>query len=149
MPKHNDVCRWNYKDTDGLFEPYWCKSRIAIYDEDLQRWFDTFWGSVSERFSFGDDNIKFEKHILGNLNDYKPCKIYDFDYYDEKDLLNLSHSNKSGLYYLRIGAVKSVDKIKAVLQVNLEKAEAKKQSLEYEIKRIKEKLQDVTPNTWI
>lgn len=149
MPKHNDICRWSYKDTKGMLDPYWCKSRIAIYNTDKKRWFDSYWGSSSVRFSFTDDDVNFEKTIIANLDEYDTCDRDEFDYYDEKDTLDLSHSNNNRLYYLRIGAVKSVEKIKSVLQANLEKAEGEMSSMKYRIERLKEKLQNVTSDTWI
>lgn len=148
MPKHNDVCRWKYKDTKGNFA-YWCKSKIAIYNAKKQRWFDTYWGSTSDRFSFCDADSAFEKNIVANLDEYEKCSSYDLDYYDETDTLNLSHANNRGVYYLRIGAVKSVDKIRSALQSQLEEAQAKKLSAEYEIERISKKLENVTLDTWI
>lgn len=143
--KDNDVCRWQYKNTGGMFEPYWCKSQIAVFKAGT--WFDTFWSNELDRFPLPAKNI--EIRYLGNLDDFKPCKSYDFDYYDDKDCLDLSHSNNSGQYYARKDAVKSVDKIRAVLENNLRDAESKKQNAEYEIQRIKEKLENVTPDTWI
>lgn len=143
--KDNDVCRWSYKDTTGSSVPYWCRSQIAVFKAGT--WFDTYWSSNPDRKGLPVENI--EIRYLGNLDDFKPCKSYDFDYYDDKDCLNLSHRNNSGEYYIRKDAVKSVDKIRAVLENNLWNAESKKQNAEYEIQRIKEKLENVTPDTWI
>lgn len=149
MPKQNDVCMWYYKDTTNRFEPYHCKSRIAIYNEDKQKWFDTFW-SGADNFAFPDGDECIETKYLGNLDDYRACSHYEFDYYDSKDCLDITHKNMSrGGFYIRKDAVKSVDKIRKVLERQLEDAEYKKRSADYEIERIKEKLQNVTPDTWI
>jgi hypothetical protein len=143
--KENDVCRWSYKDTTGKFEPYWCKSKIAVFKGDC--WRDTFWSSSADNAVLPENEVEIE--YLGNLDDYKSCNRYDFDYYADKDCLNLSHSNNSGQYYIRKDAAKSVDKIRVTLLRELCKAEEKKQSAEWDIQRITEKLKNVTPDAWI
>ena len=149
MPKQNDVCEWYYKDTNKKSEPYWCKSCIAIYNEEKQKWVDTYW-SGCDNFGFPDNDPSIEINYLGNLDDYRACKSYDFDYYDLKDCLDITHKNMSrGGFYVRKDAVKSMDKIRKVLERQLEDAEYKKRSAEWDIERIKQKLQNVTPDTWI
>lgn len=106
-----DVFRWHYETTEGMHSPYWCKSQIAVCktNGDLVRLEDTYWGG------FGSDNHNLFREIgninvelIGNLHDFEPCKRWDLEYYDPKDILDISHSNVGERLYLRKGAKKCV-----------------------------------------
>jgi hypothetical protein len=145
MPKKNDVCKWSFKKSVSYLD-YWCKSQIAIYDGE--KWKDTYWGfdSTSNATVYPD---RVEMQHLGNLDDYTACHEYDFDYYADSDCLNISHANLSRGHYLRKDAVKSVEKIRKVLESHLKSEESKMRQAQLRIESIKNKLSNVTVDSWI
>ena len=144
--KEGDVFSWSYKETDyNSSTQYWCCSREGVVASNGIL-YDTFWGiginGNGRRFQLEDLESEIDVKFLANLNDYEPCKKEDRAYYDDKDFLDLSNSNNSGKYYLRKGAVKSLDKMRKILQRNVKDAERKlvraKQDLEWEKRNLEE-----------
>lgn len=123
---NQDVYKWYYKDDyiANKSEPYWCCSQIAIFNGRYL--VDTFWGGSDNRY-FKPENLedKIEVVYLGNLLDFKPANESDQAMYDDKDFLNLNHSNSSrGNCYLRKGAVKSKEKMHKIIKRNAAKLKA-------------------------
>lgn len=144
--KDGDVIRWSYKSTAGMFEPYWCKSQFAIFKNGEFR--DTYWYSLPDQHILILDHIEFR--YLGNINDYRLTPgSYELDYYDDADILNLSHSNSAREFYVKKDAKKSVQKIRRKLEEELKKKRSSIDALNYDIESIKKKLENVTENTWI
>jgi len=143
--KDGDVIRWWYKDTQGMFDPYWCKSQIAIFADG--GFTDTYWSYTSDRQ--GVHLPACEYIYLGNLNDYRPLAEYERVYYNDSDLLDLSHPNNSRNLYVKKTASKSVVAIEKALKDKLKEAQDKLKSSLWEVKRIEEKLQNVTADTYI
>jgi len=143
--KEGDVFSWWYKEVDyNSSTQYWCCSQIGIVQENGIL-YDTYWGyAVNDGRSFSLNSVgeKIEVEFIANLNDYNPCQKEDQCYYNDEDFLNLSNSNNSGKYYLRKGAVKSLDKMRKILQRNVKDAERKlvraKQNLEWEKRNLEE-----------
>ena len=129
--KDQDVYIWSYKSTEGMFEPYHCKSRIGIFSESNNALRDTFWGNLGNNgkwFSLEECKDLIDLKYLGNLNDYTPARETDQAMYDDKDFLNLNHSNRSkGNCYVRKGAVKSKEKMVKIIKRN-----ARQKKREYE-----------------
>lgn len=126
--KNQDVYRWSYKNTEDMFEPYHCKSRIGIYKAERDVLADTFWsGSYHNNrcFSMKECEELLDLTYLGNLGDFESAREYDQAMYDDKDFLNLNHSNSSrGNCYLRKGAVKSKEKMHKIIKRNAAKLKA-------------------------
>lgn len=106
--KKGDIFSWRYKDSAkrGQFA-YWCKSQIAEYDGSYL--YDTFWGNDHTEKSwlpnYPDD---IELTFIANREDLIPLREYDKMYYDEKDVVDLTHSNSFGnQIFLRKGAKRS------------------------------------------
>ena len=145
MPKKNDVCKWSFKKSSSGLD-YWCKSQIAIYDGE--EWKDTYCGSDStNNATVYPDRVEMQH--LGNLDDFIACHEDDFDYYADSDCLDISHANLSKGHYIRKDAVKSVEKIRKVLESHLESEESKMRQAQLRVESIKYKLSNVTVNTWI
>lgn len=150
--KEGDVFSWWYKEVDhNSSTQYWCCSQTGIVQND-GRLYDTYWGygaNDGRSFSLTSVGDKIEVKFVANLNDYNPCRKEDQCYYNDEDFLNLSNSNNSGKYYLRKGAVKSLDKMRKILQRNVKDAERKlikaKQDLEWE----KRKLSELTIDSYV
>lgn len=140
-----DLIRWWYRDTKGMFEPYWCKSQFAIYENSRFR--DTYWHSNSDRWCLPLKDCEWE--YLGNLNSFRIVSPYELAYYDEADRLDISHPNAQGMTYVRKSAKKSVGAISQALKQQLDEAQAKLRSAQWEIERIEEKLQNVTTETYL
>lgn len=126
--KNQDVYRWSYKNTEGMFEPYHCKSRIGVYSEKDNMLRDTFWGTLSSNgkwFSVKECEELLDLTYLGNLDDFEPASEYDQAMYNDKDFLNLNHSNSSrNNTYVRKGAIKSKEKMQKIIKRNAAKLKA-------------------------
>lgn len=142
--KNQDVYRWSYKNTEGMFEPYHCKSRIGIYRDEKNVLADTFWsGSYHNNrcFSMKECEELIDLTYLGNLDDFESASKSDQAMYDDKDFLNLNHSNSSrGNCYLRKGAVKSKEKMHKIIKRNAAKLkedyEYAKRAYQWEIAKL-------------
>lgn len=142
--KNLDVYRWSYKNTEGMFEPYHCKSRIGIFSEDSNSLKDTFWGNLGSNgrwFSLEECEHLIDLEYLGNLDDYTPARESDQAMYDDKDFLNLNHSNNyKDNCYLRKGATKSKEKMHKIVKRNAAKLkvdyEYAKKAYQWEINKL-------------
>lgn len=141
-----DVYRWSWSESEynkrkDLANLYWCESQIAIVRGDYLE--DTFWSGGEHSRCFPKENINEVLNLtyLGNINDYTPCREEDQAMYDDKDFLNLSHANNCGEYHLKIGAVKSKEKMIKVTKRNAlklrYKVESAKRALEWELDKLK------------
>lgn len=149
--KVNDVFRWSYKDTMDMFEPYHCKSRIMIFNGDIL--FDTFWGNRTHNnrwFTPEEAEEILQLDYLGNLDEFESCREYDQAMYDDKDFMNLNHSNSSrNNYYLRKGATKSLEKMKKVLKRNILDVEAVYRSSKWDYERELKALEELTEDSYV
>lgn len=113
---NGDVYTWSYKNVENMFEPYHCRSCIGIVRGlSLE---DTFWGDSDYKNTFSQSDCfkLLDLVYLGNINDYIPCAGYERSWYDDKDLLDLSHSNCKDQFYRKKDAVKSKEKMLKVLK---------------------------------
>lgn len=93
-----DVYRWSYKPgKGGDFDPYWCKSRIAIVSNG--RLEDTYW--ISDRYVVPLDSVTLE--FVCNLADLEPTTPDAYDRYEPEHVVDLRHPN-GGAIYIRKGA---------------------------------------------
>ena len=149
--KKNDVFRWYYKDTSDRFEPYHCKSRIMMYNGEI--FYDTFWGNQAHRntwFTPEEVDTLLELQHLGNLDEFEGCSQYEQAMYDDKDFMNLNHSNSSrDNYYLRKGATKSLDKMKKVLKRNILDVESVYQNAKWDYERELKALEELTVDSYV
>lgn len=145
--KVGDYFRWYYKDTKGMFEPYHCKSNLCKFTDKFQKsgeLRDLFW-SMGDDSNYGHlklDNL--ELTFLGNINDYVEIREYEMAYYDDSDLMDISHSNHSkncgGVFFVRKNAVHSKSKIKESIDRKLEDAKYKLKSAQHDIDYLQKKL---------
>jgi hypothetical protein len=141
--KEGDYFKWYYKTTKGMLEPYWCKSRMCKYNSRGEMK-DLFW-SMGDSYDHGClalDEVSLT--FLGNINDYYETTEHDMKYYDDRDLLDISHSNHSknwgGVFFVRRDAVYSKVKIKEMLDKEMEEAQYKKISAQRDIERLDSKI---------
>ena len=152
--KEGDVFSWYYKDIDpNSSTQYWCCSQTGVVASN-EVMYDTFWGiGINEngrRFILEDVDSKIEISLIANLNDYESCRKEDRCYYDDKDFLDLSNSNNGNRYfYLRKGAVKSLDKMRKVLERNVKDAEYKLKSAQQNLEWEKSKLAELTLASYV
>lgn len=147
------VFSWSYKEVDhNNSMQYWCCSQTGVVASNGVM-YDTFWGvginSEGRRFNLEDLGSKIEVKYIANLNDYELSRKEDQCYYDDKDLLNLSNSNNRGIYYLRKGAVKSLDKMKKILERNVKDAEQKLKSAQNSLEWEKRQLEELTIDSYV
>ena len=152
--KEGDVFSWSYKETDyNSSTQYWCCSRTGVVASNGLM-YDTFWGiGINDNgrvFVQEDVDSKIDVTLLANLNDYEFCKKEDRAYYDDKDFLDLSNSNNGNrFFYLRKGAVKSLDKMRKILERNIKDAEYKLTSAQHNLEWEKRKLEDLTLDSYV
>lgn len=146
--RENDIFRWSYKDRISIGKShtdlYWCKSRIFIFRNG--HFVDTYWHGSGDNSTFSMERIEkdIDLEYLGNFDELERTDEWNQDYYEEKDIVNLNHPNsRKGNVYLRKGAQKSRDKMLEVATYNLEKAESKLRSAEWDVQRSKEKLAEL------
>ena len=150
--KEGDVFSWWYKEVDhNSSTQYWCCSQTGIVQSN-GRLYDTYWGyGINDGRSFSLNSVgeKIEVKFVANLNEYNLCRKEDQCFYNDEDFLNLSNSNNYGVYYLREGAVKSLDKMRKILQRNIKDVEREleiaRQNLEWE----KQKLEGLTVDSYV
>lgn len=122
-----DIFRWHWKD--GFDFSTWCCSPFAKVEGDgVLR--DMFWsGSDNKTLSLDVVDLEF----LGNLSDYKEVHPFELLYYDNKDYIDLRHSNNShGPCLLKKGAKKSKEAMAEELERRLENCQ---RNLDFEQRR--------------
>lgn len=145
--KQGDVFRWSWKEAIAnkrrescASTVYWCMSRICIAnDKGVLK--DTYWHSGS---SYNDvvDPDKCELRFLGNLSDYEHVDKYMLSYYADEDIMDISHCNNtcSG-FYLKKGAKKSLEKIRAIIQQKIDEKLSDIRSAQYDVERLQKELE--------
>lgn len=124
--REGDIYRWRYREEgdDRQYGRYHCCSCIAIVDKH-GRLHDTYWGQASEGRFFTEANLpQLELTRLGNLSELDRAEPYQADYYDDADIVDISHANSSrGNFYLRKGAKRSAAKMLMAARCRLERSE--------------------------
>ena len=133
MIKKDDIFTWSFTDEylkAHKHEPYWCKSRIAVFNGTYL--LDTFWQSTDSSIL---NECDVELNFVANFDDLVEAKPSDRTYYLDSDCVDLGHSNNSseGNFYLRKGAVKNVDKMERILKRSKSHIE---KSIEYQLRTI-------------
>lgn len=124
--KEGDFYRWSFKEEytkgksyEGL---YWCKSQIAYFDGKYLK--DTYWSTGSSNYEI--DLLKVNLVFIGNIFDYEKISEYEKQYYDPKDILDVSHPNNriSNSLFVRKGASRSKEVILVKLQEQIDKEQS-------------------------
>jgi len=127
-----DIYHWHYKN-DADYLSYWCCSRIGVVRNGML--VDTFWhGSDNKSWPIEEALEKLELTYIGNFNDLEKAPEWYADYYDAADCINLNHSNStSGNFYIRKGAKRSAEKIRASINAKIEERKRDIKSAEWAI----------------
>ena len=139
-----DIYRWKYNeatlktkdDGNNGGTTYWCVSQIGIWREDRGYLEDTYWGSNSNHtFNQTDIDAKLILTFIANINDLEAVSgRYVFNNYDDKDCINITHANMmSGGFYIKKGALPSIDKKRRVLEAHIQYTEGRVKSMNYDI----------------
>lgn len=146
--KHGDIFRWRYKDEKlehlGPWRRYHCKSQIAVAKGGLL--IDTYWGgsaSDSTHWTYAEAERQLNLTLLGNFADLDKRPEYHAAYYDAADIVDINHPNSSrGNFYVRKGAQRSRDKMRAVLAERIADAERDIASAQSRLDRHRQALSD-------
>lgn len=134
-----DIYRWSWNDKTLKNKAieiqagtlYWCCSRIGVVKDGFL--IDTYWGAGSQYdkvFNASECEEKLTLQLIANFSDLKSAQPTDRAYYLDNDCIDLNHSNSSrGNFYIRKDAVKSIDKMRLILN-------RKKLNLERKLKQI-------------
>lgn len=147
--KLNDVYRFRYNEDElkrSSRDLNWCFDGQLIVKEDNDGLYleDTYWTTNSRCFTLEEALKKGTLEYICNLNEVEECKEYPYNYYDDKDIFNLSYQH--GCYkriVVRKGAKKSKEKMKEVLEYKISESERQLKSVQYDIDIHKNKLQEL------
>lgn len=149
---------WKESELEKLGSyPYWCFDAQLICKEDKEGLFlqDTYW---EHDYDFTNGNRYSESKVFTidqalkrglltfvcDLNKVERIRENDLNYYDDKDVFDLTSQNSIEKYYFkRKGAKRSVDKMKEVLNRKIEKYEGEIEYAQNSIRLYKENLADV------
>jgi hypothetical protein len=156
--QEGDIFRWKYnKETlKGMQSSidagtlYWCVSQIAVFRSGFL--VDTYWRTNSEYLRFDQESIEgaLELEYLGNFHDLEKIPDRIEHYYSASDVVNLNHPNSSrDNVYIKKGSKKNLEKMKALLQCDIEQAEEKLQYYSREIERLKYLQDNITVDDYI
>lgn len=123
--KDGDIFKWRWKDDAkdadcGPYKSYHCKSQRAVVKDG--KLFDTFWGDWSS-----DRVVNLDKVIitfLGNENEMEKITEYNAQFYKGEDIVNMNHSNNTRApIYLKTGAKRDAETMRAVIEYELSNQE--------------------------
>lgn len=123
--KEGDYYRWSFKEEYSKGKSYeslyWCRSGIAYFDGNLLC--DTYWSTNISNYKIDLDKVDLV--FMGNIHDYEKISIHEKQYYDPKDILDVSHSDNriSNSLFVRKGASKSKEVMLSKLKEQIEKEE--------------------------
>lgn len=147
--KLNDVYKFRYNEFElerSSRDLNWCFDGQLVVKEDNEGLYleDTYWTTDSRRFTLEETLIKGTLEFVCNLDEVEECKEDPYNYYDDKDIFNLSYQH--GCYkkiVVRKGANKSKEKMKEVLEYKIAEAERQLKSVQYDIDIHKNKLKEL------
>lgn len=135
--REGDIYRWSYREPgdDRQYGRYHCCSQIGIVKKG--RLTDTYWFGSDNR-SFGPKDLgALNLTRLGNMEELIKAPVWQAEYYDDADIVNLNHANSSNdNFYLRVGAQRSLKKMLESAKAKLDRAESDKRMAEWKIERI-------------
>ena len=140
--KHGDIFHWSYKDQRGDHTTqYWCKSRIAVVRDGFLQ--DTYWsyGGSTTYWTLDEAERLLTLEFVANFDDLESKPEYMSEYYDDKDCVNLNHSNSSkGNFYIRKGAQRNAAKMKQIINYKIEKEMSAIRVAQWHIECLKKEL---------
>jgi hypothetical protein len=149
-----DIYRWHYKRGSAFaksFEPYHCKSCIGIWSDRAGGLVDTYWHGGSGSV-FTKENIakNLETEFIANINDLTPVKRYEFNNYDDEDCIDISHANMtSSGFYIKNGAVHSIEKKRRVLEAHISHEMREIDFHQWQLSKFKDALENLTVETHV
>jgi len=156
--QEGDIYRWSwndemlkldYKNSAGTL--YWCCSRIGVVRNGIL--VDTYWGENSQHnkiFSRDDAIEKLVIQFVDNFSNLTSAQISDRAYYLDNDCIDLNHPNSSrGNFYVRKDAVKSLDKMKLILNRKKLNLERKLKQIAWEIELAEKDISQLTTDSYI
>ena len=157
--KDGDIFRWSWSDSKletmdlekQAGTTYWCKSRIAIFNEKNEVFKDTYWyGGDNYWFKLDKVGKDIELEFIANINEIEPCNESEFNYYDASDCINISHANMTrGGRYIKKDAKRSLDKMRRSIEAHLEHYKNEARFANNEIERLEADLKDLTTDSYV
>ena len=147
--KLNDVYKFRYHEevrNKKAFDLYWCFDGQLVVKENKNGLYleDTYWSSDSRKFTLEEALKDGILTFVCNLDDVVECGEYDTQFYADEDIFNLSHQKGCyKKYCVRKDVNRSTEKMKFVLAEKIKSEERKIQWATSDLKRYKEKLQEV------
>lgn len=154
--ENGDIYTWAYKPefiSDLKMQSgttYWCCSRIGVFNNGLL--VDTYWGSSGENISFTieDANNRLCVTFVANEADLLPISRGDRVYYEDKDVIDLTHPNSyGGKIYIIKGTEKSLRKMKFIQQKLIDNATRKFESAKRDFQIESELLEKINIDAYV
>jgi hypothetical protein len=125
--KDGDVFTWAWRDgVRNIADPYHCWSRIAVVGPD-GRLRDTFWSDNSDKL------VPIASVVLtyrGNTKEMKKIPHYEAQFYCDKDVVDMRHSNNSNA---PVYVVPGAERDQGVMRdVTLERLAKARREIEYQ-----------------
>ena len=142
--KEGDIFHWRYRDEKrhSDYLSYWAKSRIAV--ATLMYLNDTFSDYSNPDWTHSEAREKLILARIGNFAVLERQPEYMADYYDDRDIVNINHSNSSrGNFYIRKGAKRSPDKMIETLDYKITRAESEIVCAQRLIERLRDTKQKI------
>lgn len=154
--KLNDIYRWSYtaKTLEKLNHgqnngtTYWAVSRFCICKQRTNGEFyleDTFGSYENRIFEIDQIDDKIELEYLGNFDDLIQIDEHNTIYYDDSDIVDITHGNSFRKeIYLKKDAKKSLNKVIRIMTSNIETLTRKIESAKYSLDKWKNDLAKLT-----
>lgn len=110
--KDGDIFNWYYADIEQHIKDYtyWAVSQIAIFNDGFLT--DTWSSAQSRNWLEVDAKRLLKLTFIANLNDLISTTPSNARYFNQSDVINISHSNSMGpQIYLKKGAVRCAETI--------------------------------------
>jgi metal-sulfur cluster biosynthetic enzyme len=146
--KVNDVYRFRYNEETKkkMFDSSWSFDGQLIVKEKNESLYleDTYWNSSNVIFTLEEILEKGTLTFVCNLDEVKEIREYDIQYYDDKDIFDLSYQHHCYIkYYIKNDTKRSIEKMRTILNEKIAKSKFEIAWETTQIKRNEEKLKEL------
>lgn len=157
--QEGDIYRWSWNDEmlkkldhkNSAGTLYWCCSRIGVVKDGFL--IDTYWSAGSQHnkvFTREECEQKLVIQFVANFSDLVNVQASDRAYYLDSDCIDLNHPNSSrGNFYIQKDAIKSLDKMKLILNRKKLNLERKLKQIAWEIELAEKDISQLTTDSYI
>jgi hypothetical protein len=156
MWNEKDIFTWSWQESykaSKQHEPYWCKARIGIVNND--KLWDIYWiydihaerihSDHGARFTVKDAQYQINLKKIGNLDDLEKAYEYQRAYYNDSDFIDLRHPNNTrDGFYIKKSAERNLEKMRRIQERYIIHLKKELENKEAELVRAEQSLEDIT-----